>query len=59
MEWQIVCDKDPGMVRRMEVPGGWLYQTQSGRNYRGHPSNNDWYPLWSAAVYVPEPRDYH
>ena len=40
-EWEVFPD-----ARRLAVPGGWLYQTQVGRDANG--------PLWSAPVFVAE-----
>lgn len=50
-EWELVR-KVTDMLRRIVVPGGWLYQIQSGREYIGHPSNNNWVPTWHPPYFV-------
>lgn len=57
--WEIVVDDRKESVRRLTVPGGWIYQTQTGRAYdtaygtcgrQGDPG----YPVWGPLVFVPQ-----
>lgn len=45
---------DCGGVRRLPVPGGWLYQVQVGRHYSwGQEPDGRWEPLWGSPTFVP------
>jgi hypothetical protein len=50
-EWEVIRDKED-MVRRLAVPGGWLYQIQKGRAYIGHSSWGNWEPTWHPPYFV-------
>lgn len=52
--WEIVCDVESSQVRRLAVPGGWLYQvedrTHAVAGRVGDP--NSWSFGWTAPVFV-------
>jgi hypothetical protein len=44
--WELVIDHRDHSVRRLTVPTGWIYQTQSGRAPHGEVE-------WGGLVFVP------
>lgn len=58
-EWKIVREKED-QIRRIRVPGGWLYQIQNGRTYSTAPGtcsrdNDRGTPTWFPPYFVPAP----
>lgn len=56
--WEIVVSTRREQVRRLVVPGGWIYQTQSGLRYSTAPGTigreRDWgEPEWGPLLFVP------
>ncbi len=60
-QWEIVLDDHKESVRRLAVPTGWVYQTQTGRGYRtvegtvGRERDTGT-PIWGPIVFVPNTR---
>lgn len=56
--WLVVHDEPHASVRRMAVPGGWLYQVERANLHSpgrvGEPSTSTY--GWSSPVFVPEVR---
>jgi hypothetical protein len=57
-QWEIVVDDHSQSVRRLAVPGGWIYQTQDGRKYHSIAgtigrAEDRGYPTWGPGVFVP------
>jgi hypothetical protein len=57
-KWELVVDDYAHSVRRLDVPGGWIYQVQDGRKYTSSPGtvgrqSDDGYPTWFPPVFVP------
>lgn len=58
--WEIVVDDRSQAVRRLAVPSGWIYQTQTGREYStgygtaGRDTDRGT-PAWGPLVFVPGP----
>jgi hypothetical protein len=50
----IYRDSDPPGVRRLEVPGGWLYRVESGVDTKGEGVTEEIAGhYWHAPVFVP------
>lgn len=59
-KWEIINDHKEDGVRRLAVPGGWLYQVQCGRTYSTAPGtcgrdNDRGTPTWFPPYFVPVP----
>lgn len=55
MRWEVIHDEESERVRRMPVPGGWLYQVET---WLWHHPGRDGEPVtytsgWSPPVFVP------
>ena len=52
-EWEMVCSEEQREVRRISVPGGWLYQIGDRTVHAGQSGETDeWSTGWSAPVFV-------
>lgn len=52
--WELLADCDP-VVRRMLVPGGWLYQVEHHQTMHPISAEPGHYVLgWHAPVFVPD-----
>jgi hypothetical protein len=59
MKWEIIVDDREESVRRLAVPGGWIYQTQNGREYNSvygtvGRAEDRGSPTWGPLVFVPK-----
>jgi hypothetical protein len=53
-KWETVCDEPGDQVRRIAVPGGWLYQTWMFTDVSGVvPEAHRNVTGWSQPVFVP------
>ncbi len=57
--WELVIEDRKQSVRRLVVPGGWIYQTQIGREYSTvHGTvgreRDQGTPTWGPLIFVPK-----
>lgn len=55
MNWELVTSSEGVKVRRLEVPGGWLYQVELVTYHTGshYNSNTETEMGWHDPVFVP------
>lgn len=58
-EWEILRDKKMDMIRRIRVPGGWIYQVQQSIRYDSVAGTvgrqyDQGEPTWWQPIFVPQ-----